>query len=234
MFFFTGTQLHHSQVKSEYHIITTGETVHQRHRNQHNSAMSSDSSQKTGDCANDAFQDFQPTKIKSIKHQKSNLLRRGTFFRLGSLSGGGRSLLLLLFLCLEAGGRSEQRQELGVFKLAVGLDGFRVEQVAGDAHGAVLHEEDGEAEMGDQLTVFLVENVVRLEETVLDALHHTHACLALVVERTQRKRHGAKPLVNLKAANTHTENKTLGQYFYTDKECSILSFFSQEECFKFL
>ena len=66
-----------------------------------------------------------------------------------------------------------------------------------DLHGSVGHQENSELELRYKCSLFLVEDVERLEDLMFDALHHSHPRLLLLLAVPQVEGHRAVALANL-------------------------------------
>ena len=128
-------------------------------------------------------------------------------------SGGSRTcdgLLLLLLLGLDACRSRQQGNQVGVIHFPPGVHHLRVKEALGDTVNTMAGQEKCEAVVGAELVLFVEEDMIGLEETMLDALYNTHASLAFILEGRQRERHGVKALLDLHK-NAHTYTITINE-----------------------
>lgn len=118
------------------------------------------------------------------------------------LSGGLGSLSLLLG---ELEGLSKNLEELLVLNLLVRLDDSEVGGGgSGELDVTVLGDTDGGEELGNNLAVLLVVDVVRDDETVVLALGKTHSALGGVLENSDGEGEGTGLLLELRVGSSRS------------------------------
>jgi len=125
--------------------------------------------------------------IKVKKHVIDPLQHSLHLFVLLLLAGGSSIGLLLLvgalLLGLDLG--SQELDNLLILNLLLGLDQLEIDGGVGDAERAGGHDADGEQELGNELTLLLLHDIVGSDDVVLGALEETHAGLALIIHLAQ-------------------------------------------------